>query len=76
MFKKILNKPNSIYRIKFIKEQYLNNKDQFNEDVKTLINVSILNNSKITENLTVNNISKSSKNLVWDISGIDKTGLI
>ena len=74
--KKILNKPNSIYRIKFIKEQYLNNKDQFNEDVKTLINVSILNNSKITENLTVNNISKSSKNLVWDISGIDKTGLI
>ena len=74
--KKIYNNAHSVYRLKNITNQYINNKEQVYDDVKTLINVSILNNSKITESLNTNNISKISKNFGWDISRIDKNEII
>ena len=74
--KKIYNNAHSVYRLKNITNQYINNKEQVYDDVKTLINVSILNNSKITESLNTNNISKISKNFGWDISCIDKNEII
>ena len=74
--KKIYNNAHSVYRLKNITNQYINNKEQVYDDVKTLINVSILNNSKINESLNTNNISKISKNFGWDISRIDKNEII
>jgi hypothetical protein len=74
--KKIYNNAHSVYRLKNITNQYINNKEQVYDDVKTLINVSILNNSKINESLNTNNISKISKNFGWDISCIDKNEII
>ena len=74
--KKIYNNAHSVYRLKNITNQYINNREQVYDDVKTLINVSILNNSKINESLNTNNISKISKNFGWDISRIDKNEII
>jgi hypothetical protein len=74
--KKIYNNAHSVYRLKNITNQYINNKEQVYDDVKTLINVSILNNSKITESINTNNISKTSKNFGWDISCINKNEII
>jgi hypothetical protein len=71
--KKVLNKPISIYRINKIIDNHTNqNNLNMNDEVRTLINVSLLNNSKATEFLNVNNITKISNNFDWDISCIDK----
>ena len=70
--KKVLNKPISIYRLNQITDNYKNQNylNIIDEDVRTLINVSLLNNSKATEFLNINN-TKISNNFGWDISCID-----
>jgi hypothetical protein len=74
--KKIYNNAHSVYRLKNITNQYINNKEQVYDDVKALISGSILNNSKINESLNTINSSKISKNFGWDISCIDKNEII
>ena len=71
--RKVFNKPTSIYRLNKITDTYKNKNylNNIDEDVRTLINVSLLNNSKATEFLNAN-ITKNSNNFGWDVSCIDK----